>query len=109
MATFAVFSLPSRPHSMSSSALSGAAEGRGLGGFQEDGGTCPVATLGGDSVVIVQQSAQTLSLFHSAFPADVRRIRANQHVIQTLMVAFSVIVHHEFSRRPPNRAFAEQD
>src|SRR4051794_6148894 len=69
----------------------------------------PGGISGGDSVVVVQQSAQTPSPFYLAFTADVRRIRADQLVIEPLMVAFSVIVHREFGGRSPNRAFAKQD
>ena len=64
---------------------------------------------GSGSIVVLQQSAETFSSFYSATLADGFRIRADQLIIEALMVAFTVVMHSEFGRCATNRAFAKQD
>src|SRR5262249_42748591 len=47
--------------------------------------------------------------FYFTALTDRFRIRADQLVVETLMVAFTVVVHNEFGRCATNRAFAKED
>src|SRR3954453_17447740 len=64
---------------------------------------------GGFSVVVVQQSAETLASFHFSALAYEFWIRADELVFEALMVAFAVVMHGELRRCATNRAFAKQD
>src|SRR5262249_30064285 len=57
---------------------------------------------GSGSVVVVQQSAETLPSFHFLALADECWIRADQLVLEALMVAFAVVMHDEFGRCATN-------
>src|SRR3954464_12964524 len=48
-------------------------------------------SLGSRSVIVVQQAAETLTSFHVSSLTDEFRIRADQLVVKTLMVAFAVV------------------
>src|SRR4051794_4608152 len=63
----------------------------------------------GFSVVVIQQSAETLASFHFSALVDEFWIRADELVFEALMVAFAVVMHGELRRCATNRAFAKQD
>ena len=64
---------------------------------------------GSGSVVVIQQSAETLTSFHFPALTDEFRLRTDQLVAESLMVAFAVVVHDEFTCRTSDRGFAKQD
>jgi hypothetical protein len=57
---------------------------------------------GSGSVVVVQQSAETLPSFDFSTLTHKLRIRANQLVVEALMVAFAVVMQREFDHGPTN-------
>src|SRR5215510_10133411 len=69
------------------------------------GWICPDS--GSGSVVVVQQSAETFKSFHFRALTDKCWIRADQLVIEPLVVAFAVVMHDEFGRCATNRGFAK--
>jgi hypothetical protein len=50
---------------------------------------------GSGSVVVIQQSAEALPSFHFPALTNEFRIRADQTVVEALVVAFAVIMHGE--------------
>ena len=63
----------------------------------------------GGSVVVIQQSAQTLPSFHCPTLSDMGWVRADQLVLDTLMVAFDMIVRGEFGCGATERALTKQN
>jgi hypothetical protein len=58
-------------------------------------------------VVVLQQSAEPFKSFHFRALTDKCWIRADQLVIEALVVAFAVVMHDEFGSGATNRAFAK--
>ena len=76
-----------------------------MSGFTADNGRHRLSGRG--SVVVLQQSPQTISLCHCPSLTDMRRIGADQLVVEALMIALRVIMRSELGHRPPNRALTE--
>jgi hypothetical protein len=61
------------------------------------------------SVVVIQQSAETLASFHFSALANEFWIRADELVVEALMVALTVVMRGERGRSATNRALTKQD
>src|SRR5215470_9126171 len=81
--------------------------GRSGTGVDHPGWIC--RRSGSGSVVVIQQSAETLTSFHFPALTDEFRLQTDQLVAESLVVAFAVVVHDEFSCRTSDRGFAKQD
>src|SRR5215472_2140411 len=65
--------------------------------------------LGSLAVVVVQQPTDAFPPLYFANAACMLRLGTDQCVVQTLVVALTMVMHHEFNSRFPHRALTEQD